>query len=198
MEYFVPILMVAIREKIPDDESSEFRIMVKLLYKRLCSNFNYNILPLDNSIFSVENAVEHLFNVVKEEGVERAMNNTINYDIVKDLTSKLGTVFDDNNEQLSTISFSWSTKRTLFSIGLVINQIGFYVLRHGTYTPMFVHEIKIWKKIIDYLAVSENPKRNEPYYSRLTTIFGTLEDYTKKYKSILDLFLIALANKSNK
>ncbi|CEF70783.1 Hypothetical protein SRAE_X000011400 [Strongyloides ratti] len=198
MDYFVPFMIIAYEETIPDDENSEFRIMVKMLYDRLCSNFNYNVLPLDNSIFSIEGAVIHLLHVIQEKGVERAMNNTIIYDIVKDLTSKLGTVFYDNNdEQLSTISFTWHTKRTLFSVALVINQIGSYVLRHGTYIPMFVQEIKVWKKIMEFLADSEDPNGNEPINKRLSTIFGPMGDYTKKYEDLLNLSLTKMERDSN-
>ncbi|CEF70815.1 Hypothetical protein SRAE_X000014500 [Strongyloides ratti] len=93
MEYFASFTEMLIVEIIPDDEISEFIIMLMMLYNRFCSNFNYNILPLDNIIYTIDWAVIHLIDVVREEGIGHTIKNTFIYDFAKDLTLKLGTVF---------------------------------------------------------------------------------------------------------
>ncbi|CEF70816.1 Hypothetical protein SRAE_X000014600 [Strongyloides ratti] len=188
INFFVPTMKIVIKEATPKEEKSEFRIMFKLVYDRFSSNLYHNIFPLEDTISATECAIIHLLDVLKEEGIEYALTNTFFYHIVKGLTSNLDTIFFGMNKPFPRKSINGLTKKTLFTLGVVISEIGYRALRSSKCYLLFINQVLIWKKITDFIVVSVNPKGKDPLIVKLTSTFGSIENYIKNFENLLKLY----------
>ncbi|CEF70782.1 Hypothetical protein SRAE_X000011300 [Strongyloides ratti] len=197
VKYIVPFMKIIIKEVTPKEEKLEIRTMFKILYDRFRSNFAYHILPLDNSIFTIEYAIIHLFDVLREEGVEYALNNTFIIGIVRDLTLYLKKIFLDNDGPFSKYTINVYIKRKLFALGIVMNEVGYCVLRDDTCYLMFIHQVFVWKKIIEFLVGPEDLYDDESLDKGLTFTFGRLKDLKKSYEELFNSYLEKMERECN-
>ncbi|CEF60217.1 Hypothetical protein SRAE_X000195700 [Strongyloides ratti] len=211
LKYFVPFLEIAIIETISIEENFEFRIMVKMLYDRICYNFNYNILPLQKQFvdqylsflkFGLElfsQGIVKIFSSCKEhkEKIEIEFVDTILV-IENIIIHILYIVQRRGNKRLTKETFNGPTKRTLFTLGLVIYQIGYLFLTHGIHYLIFIHHVKLWKIIMEFIIDSEDFDDDESLKEEVISNFGCLENFKNCFDDLVKLYIDKKEEESNK